>query len=80
MRTWRSKVVLAVICAALPGAYAARGAELAASRTSSTLISRQADAVATLSIGDLRVLLHKDFPSQPTLQSWITSHIAVRAP
>lgn len=71
MRAWHWKVLLAVVCAALTGGHAARGAQLAASRTSSTLISRRADTVATLSIGDLRALLHKDFPSQPTLQRWI---------
>jgi len=71
MRTWYSKASLAIVCAALLGPHAAAGAQSPTSRTSSTLISHRADAVATLSADALSALLRKAFPSQPTLQSWI---------
>ena len=71
MRVRYSKASLVMVCAALFCAHAARGAQSATSRTSATLISRQPDAVATLSASALDALLHKAFPSQPTLQTWI---------
>src|SRR6185312_1749126 len=60
-----------IACAALISTHAARGAQRATGRTSSTLISRQSDPAATLSVGVLGTLLQKQFASRPTLQSWI---------
>ena len=71
MRTRYPKASPAIVCAALFCAHAAAGAQPAASRTASTLISPRARAVATLSADALGVLLRKAFPRQPTLQSWI---------
>jgi len=71
MRAWYLKASFVIACAALIGTHAARGAQRATGRTSSTLISRQSDPAATLSVGVLGTLLQKQFASRPTLQSWI---------
>lgn len=71
MRAWYSKASLVIVCAALLGVHAARGAEHAASRTSATLISHQAEPVATRSVAALGALLQKYFAGQTALQSWI---------
>src|SRR6185437_931199 len=71
MRAWYLKASFVIACAALISAHAGRGAQRATGRTSSTLISRQGDPVATLSVGALGGLLQKEFASRPTLQSWI---------
>jgi Prolyl oligopeptidase family len=79
MRAWHSIALLAIACAALLGARAGDRTRLAAGRTADTLLSRQVDPVATLSVGDLRTLLHADFSQQPTLQSLIGTPVcAVR--
>ena len=71
MRDWYSKASLAIVCATLLGAHAARGTQHAASRSSSTLISHQADPAAELSPDALGALLQKDFSSRTTLQDWV---------
>jgi hypothetical protein len=71
MRAWYSKALLGIVCVALLGVHAARGARHAVSGTSSTLISRQAEPIGRLSVAALGALLQKDFPSQPQIQSWI---------
>jgi acetyl esterase/lipase len=71
MRAWYSKASPVIACAALLGAHAAHGAQHAASYTSSTLISRQGEPVARLSVDTLGALLQKAFPGQSELQSWV---------
>ena len=65
------KALLAFVCLALLGACTARAAPLPTSGSPYTLISRQADSVAALSVDELRALLHRNFPDQPKLQSLI---------
>lgn len=71
MRAWFSKASLAVVCAALLGAPAVRGAQHASSGTSSTLMSGHAEPVAMLSAAVLDALLQKAFRNRPTLRGWI---------
>lgn len=66
-----SKTGLAIVAAALFGACAAGASPQVAAAGASTLISRQVDKVATLSVADLRALLLRNFPDQSTLQSLI---------
>ena len=71
MRAWYSKASLAIVCAALLGAHAARGAEHAVSRTSFTLLSSHGGPAAMLSVDAMTALLQKEFRGQQALQSWI---------
>lgn len=75
MRAWFSKASLAIVCAALLSAHAARGAEHAASGTSSTLISAHGQPVGMLSVDTLGAILQKEFAGQPTLRGLIAKPI-----
>jgi poly(3-hydroxybutyrate) depolymerase len=67
LRAWYSKALLIIFWAA-PLACAGHGARLAANGTSDTLISRQVAIAGTLSVKDLRALLHTRFSHQSALQ------------
>ena len=67
MRAWHSNTLLAIICAG-PLVCAGHRARPAASGTSRTLMSRQAERAGALSVDDLRALLRSRFSRQPTLQ------------
>jgi len=67
LNAWYSKALLIIFWAG-PLACAGHGARLAASGTPDTLISRQRDVAGTLSVEDLRALLHTRFSRQSTLQ------------
>jgi hypothetical protein len=66
-----STPLLVIVFTALMSAGAAGANRSAASGDSSTLMSHPADAVATLSVGDLQALLHAEFPNQATIQHLI---------
>jgi hypothetical protein len=62
---------IGIVGTALLGACAGGGARLDRGSAPRTLLSRQIDARATLSVADLREVLHRDFSRQPTLEGLI---------